>query len=55
MTYVDKLEGKLNEILVKHLTVSEAETAGYIRNHLFYIIALGTPSKRQSVPNLTIP
>ena len=35
--YVARLEGKLNEIQVKHPnTVSAAETAGYIRDHLFY-------------------
>ena len=35
--YVARLEGKLNEICVNHLIrVSETETAGYIRDHLFY-------------------
>ena len=35
--YTARLEGKLNAIWVKHLKrVSEAETAGYIRDHLFY-------------------
>ena len=35
--YVARLEGKLNEIWVKHPSmVSEAETVGYIRVYLFY-------------------
>ena len=35
--YIARLEGKLNEIQVKHpKRVSEVETAGYIRDHLFY-------------------
>ena len=35
--YVVRLEGKLNEIQVKHWNrVSEVETAGYIRDCLFY-------------------
>ena len=35
--YIARLEGKLNEIWVKHLNrVSEMETAGYIREQLFY-------------------
>ena len=35
--YVGSLEGKLNEIQVKHPNrVSEAETTQYIRDHLFY-------------------
>ena len=35
--YIDRLEGKLNEICVKHLNrVSETGTAGYIRDCLFY-------------------
>ena len=35
--YIAGLEGKLNEIQVKHLNrVSEADTSVYIRNHLFY-------------------
>ena len=35
--YIARLEGKLNEIWVKHQNrVSEVETAGYIRDHLFY-------------------
>ena len=35
--YVARLEGKLNDIQVKHPSwVSEAETTGYIREHLFY-------------------
>ena len=34
--YIVRLEGKLNEIWVKHLNrVSEEKTAGYIRNNLF--------------------
>ena len=35
--YIARLEGKLNKIPVKHPNrVSEGETAGYIRDHLFY-------------------
>ena len=35
--YVTRLEGKLNEIQVKHLDrVFKVETAGYIHNSLFY-------------------
>ena len=35
--YIARLEGKLNEIQVKHPNrVSEVETAGYIRDCLFY-------------------
>ena len=35
--YIVRLEGKLNNIQVKHPNrVSEMETAGYIRDHLFY-------------------
>ena len=35
--YIASLDCKLDEIHVKHLNrVSEAEAAGYIRDHLFY-------------------
>ena len=35
--YVARLKGKLNKIHVKHLNrAPEADTAGYIRDHLFY-------------------
>ena len=35
--YIARLEGKLNEVQVKHPNrVSKAETAQYIRDHLFY-------------------
>ena len=51
--YLARLEGKLNGIWVKYLNrVSEAETAGYIQDQLFY--SLKNPSERQSVPNLII-
>ena len=37
--YVTRLEGKLKDIHVKHLhCVSVKETAGYSRDHLFYVI-----------------
>ena len=43
--YMAQLEGKLNEIHVKHMNrVYEVETAGYIRECLFY--GLRNPSER---------
>ena len=52
--YVLWLERKLTKIWVKHPNrVSDADTARYIQDHLFY--GHRNPTERLSVPNFTIP
>ena len=52
--YIARLEGKLNKIQVKNLNrASEVETAGYIRDHLFY--GLRKSLQEAIHANFTIP